>query len=129
MREILFRGQDIKSKWHTGLLAHIGNAWYVSNKVGVPTAIEVIPRTIGQYTGLTDKNGTNIFEGDIVHFNYIGENRGVEGTATVIFQNGQFGVLWGWHKEFVPLTGFCNTTVEVSGNIHDNPELLRSDTE
>ena len=35
MREILFRGKDIKENWHTGLLAHIGNAWYISNKAGI----------------------------------------------------------------------------------------------
>lgn len=131
MKEILFRGERTDN-----------GDWVVDNSVlffrnstkiyGVMNGwreIEVIPDTVGQYTGLVDKNGTKIFEGDIVRFNYTGENKGVEGTATVIFQNGQFGVLWGWHKEFVPLTGFCNTTVEVIGNIYDNPELLRSDTE
>ena len=35
MREILFRGKDVKGNWHIGLLAHIGNAWYISNKAGL----------------------------------------------------------------------------------------------
>jgi uncharacterized phage protein (TIGR01671 family) len=79
--------------------------------------------TIGQFTGVLDKNGKKIFEGDIIHLDYIGKTRGVEGIATVIFENGKFGVKWGWHKEFVCLDGFANTTLEIVGNIHDNTQL------
>ena len=54
--------------------------------------------TLGQFSGLTDNGGMRIFEGDIIHLDYIGKTRGVEGIATVIFENGKFGVKWGWHK-------------------------------
>nr|DAG32016.1 MAG TPA: YopX protein [Bacteriophage sp.] len=130
MRKIIFCGKTEDGDWIFGDLLSpdgVADGYYIMEDK--PSIAKVIPDTVGQYTGLTDKNGKKIFEGDIVRFDYIGENMGVEGMATVIFQNGQFGVLWGWHKEFVPLTGFCNTTIEVIGNIYDNPELLRSGIE
>ena len=85
----------------------------------------VDPETVGECTGLRDMNGKLIFEGDIVRFNYTGVNRGVEGVAIVVFENGKFCVEWGWHKELVCLDGFANTTMEIIGNAHDNPELLK----
>lgn len=139
MREILFRGKDIHEKWHCGLLAHIGNAWYISNKAGIPTAFEVIPSTIGQYTGLTSENGTKIFEGDIVKYindeslkGKIVMEAGAFGIATkeeisVIFEsschNDNFVSLWEmiWNSDDINST--C-IDVEVIGNIYDNPELL-----
>ena len=134
MREIIFRGKRTDNgEWVYGNL-FIPDKKDTSTQICIGTNVirityDIDLSTIGQYTGLIDKNGTKIFEEDIVHFDYMGVNKGVNGTATVIFQNGQFGVLWGWHKDFVPLIGFCNTTIEVIGNMHDNPELLRSDTE
>ena len=121
MREILFRGKDIKGNWHIGLLAHIGNAWYISNNAGVATAYEVIPSTIGQYTGLTDKNGTKIFEGDIVKAIYD------SGTFIykVVFINGIFGLVVKNGGYDCPLVRWAKNCIEVIGNIHDNPELLK----
>lgn len=124
MREILFRGRDFGGDWHYGDLEIYSDdvCKIVDHKVFEYGKI-VIPETIGQYTGLTDKNGVKIFEGDILRFSYTGENLGVEGQGTVVFKNGKFGVLWGWHKDLVCLDGFTNTEVEVIGNVFDNPEL------
>ncbi len=117
MREILFRGKRCDngewaySRCPDGTL-HSGVVKY-----------DFIPETVGQFTGVCGKNGM-IFEGDILKFSYTGKNKGVEGTESVVFKNGKFGVEWGWHRELVALDGFANTMIEVIGNIHDNPELL-----
>lgn len=131
MREILFRAKRKDNKeWIQG--SYIKSV-VAANPIGYITPsyptepTQVYTFTLGQYTGLTDSHGKIIFEGDILQFDYIGEGKGVNGKATVCFENGKFGVRWGWHKEFVCLDGFANTTIEVIGNIHDNPELLKGE--
>lgn len=131
MREILFRGKRTDNgEWVDGFLlkecSYATCSWplaieYKTGCFGVNeyAVVEVIPETVGQFTGLCDKYGAKIYEGDILQFDYIGESKGVHGKAAVCFENGKFGVLWGWHKEFVTLDGFANTTLEVIGNIHD----------
>ena len=70
---------------------------------------EVIPQTVGQYTGLNDKNGTRIFEGDLV-------------------KCGKYVLLVDWEEctGYHPFNGYGCTPeeCEVIGNIHDNPELM-----
>ena len=97
---------------------------------GVRVHGEVIPETVGQFTGLTDKNGTKIFEGDVVKRCFTltrGPNK--ESRET------QVGVVWYDNVTCGYLIrGACNLrrqwpgdTIEVIGNIYDNPELMEGD--
>ena len=130
MRDILFRGkQTINGDWVKGNL-------FIPCKPDTPTQIlvgtnvyrvpyDVIPETVGQYTGLTDKNGKKIFEGDILTFSdrliyvhwhdYCGcwdfsYLKAINGKATLYEDRSP--KKWGYNAIVV-------------GNIHDNPELLK----
>lgn len=86
--------------------------------------VYVLDKTIGQYSGVKDKNGVEMYEGDIVY----GAAHWLERykPAVVTFRNGSFGLLWhrGSVEEFNPFTSLCNVEYEVVGNIYDNPELM-----
>ena len=85
---------------------------------GSTTMFEVIPETVGECTTLTDKNDRMIFEGDIVTMPKYG---GGKHRSVVYFKNGKFAVD-GSNYSFKDI---CPKNMEVIGNIHDNPELLK----
>lgn len=147
MREILFRAKAINrdtdreyrtnyknGDWVYGLITVPHNDTYdlpaeMRNTDGV-TGIEVDYKTIGQYTGLTDKNGTKIFENDIVKFKHGGEfdkkiyyrNYAVEFINTYV----TYGLRLrnrSIHFPFKRATALQHDA-EVIGNIFDNPELI-----
>ena len=122
MREILFRGKRTDNgEWVEGMLARFNPMFEVANIVGVgEILVPVFPSTVGQYTGLTDKDGKKIFEGDIVNcYTFTGMNDYRRG---VVHWNEMF---CGWHgKESCSLLCGLGEIYEVIGNIHDNPELL-----
>jgi uncharacterized phage protein (TIGR01671 family) len=122
MREILFRGKEIKTgKWVYGCFYYCkgtayGATFIVVNDFGF---IEVIPHTVGQYTGLTDKNGVKIFEGDIVkNSRDVGLLYYKEKNSAFTVKGWEYGY-WLWHDK--------KEDIEVIGNIYDNKDLLKED--
>ena len=134
MREILFRGKTKKTgEWKYGFVAKIKyqseTEWSETEWVFVIADedwaywAEVIPETIGQFTGLKDKNGNKIFEGDIVVCRYAN-------AYTPVFQNGIYMAYNPKEMQTIqqPSTQFniiWRNGCEIIGNIHDNPELLK----
>lgn len=156
-REILFRGKRVdngdwvhgyyvkyqpcagKNKFVVGIVPEYASSLYL---------IEVIPETLGRFTGLTDMNEVKIFEGDILR-----SNNNPKDIRQVIF--GEFMVIdfemesetdevTGWYCDIIPTDALSRTrpfclpmpltdyyidrcNVDVVGNIHDNPELLKGE--
>lgn len=158
MREILFRGKRVDNgEWVYGSYYHCcgtayGATFIVVNDFGF---IEVIPHTVWQYTGLTDKNGKKIFEGNIVkckheirhfvdkedkipRFVYGVKHEERQGyfvtKSTIYYRNYEIQFYKGRYRiinrniiHYIDRDYIYNHEIEVIGNIHDNPELLKED--
>lgn len=145
MREILFRGKSTDTGawvygYYCGPFGDFDEHEICDIADTTCSRVDVDPETVGQYTGLKDKNGKRIFEGDIIAFPDTGEDgyeykEGYDFTniAAVCWNNGRWeledfrdensGVkddMDDWHKDFIGIFP-CS---EVIGNIHDNPELI-----
>ncbi|HCA28996.1 MAG TPA: hypothetical protein DEP23_05240 [Ruminococcaceae bacterium] len=135
MREILFRGKRIDNgKWESGYFADMGNKacivksyepyWDEDCKEFRCRQSKIIPvdlSTVGQFTGLTDKNGKKIFEGDILEVKTLhdgDEEYWSQPCGSAIPTVAEWGNR-GWCLPYRVTADFA-----IIGNIYDNPELL-----
>lgn len=125
MREIKFRGKRLDNgEWVIGSYIEAENRdrsiahQIIPYKAGLVVR-EVDPATVGQFTGLKDKNGREIYEEDILL-----DESGVY--AVVYYSMGTFCVDFGEGFELQYFTDGIHEICEVVGNIHDDPELLKT---
>lgn len=129
MREILFRAWDRVQK----KMLPVESIDWRENCISLNEGDNSVSDTfemfeLEQFTGLLDKNGREIYEGDIVEkciYSLKGNKLTDKRNYAVVFEDGRFGTHSGWHNSLLGLD--ChgeNVAVEVIGNVHDNPELL-----
>ena len=126
MREILFRDKSpITKEWVYGDLFQHGEQRFIMTG---GHNIEVDPESVGQFTGLTEKNGVKIFEGDIVHLygDKDTSTRFINYIALVIFAHGGFCAIDGTPDDYaVCRFDFASSlNCEIIGNIYSSPELI-----
>lgn len=137
MREILFRGKSVNTgEWVYGSFC-MDACEQINGLCGVDGFIRVYGKaegkmqmhevdrdTVGQYTGLTDKNGKKIFEGDIIEW-FLLEVSEYPSIAYIEYDEESFAWRVCW-QEYDPdwLEGLNKEYISVIGNIHDNPAML-----
>ncbi len=129
IREILFRGKPIYEEtiigndFYYGDLCHYANGEVTIRQPETGYEMAVVPETIGQFTGITDRNGKKIFEGDIIKTDLFGKNHFIS-----------FGKSAKWGQCFcvqsnnsiIYLTEIYAKSSDIIGDLHSNPELLDS---
>lgn len=143
MREILFRAKGLyKDTWYYGNFVECKRNLTCEivdldeNEMNLSHYVR--RETLGQYTGLKDRNGKKIFGGDIVKLKELNYN--YEWTAIIEFGNPNGEYCWGWNLKPITKSVECNTDIlcwvgmedvnvycEVIGNVFDNPNLIKGE--
>lgn len=148
MREIKFRAKGLNdNNWHYGsyvytnddknnpfssgpfkakhhIIQYIPGDW----NLGGWEPIEIDPNTLGQFTSLKDKNGKEIYEGDIIAFNWTNcDGVDITDLLEVRFVRGVFAFLWDGDLDHeANIVSPTHEWANVIGNIHDNPDLIKN---
>ena len=124
MRKILFRGKGNPKYndggWYEGYLTYDGEDYQIVEPEYGICKRTVLAETIGEFTGLKNKNGNNIFEGDIVRSTETGEL----GIVQWYEEHSAF-LVWCPSPNQVGFLYECASIVEIVGNIHDNRDMLK----
>ena len=127
-RTIKFRGKSTSGKWYFGYYHKDKDGSYIMTETDV---YNVYPYSVGQFTGVNDKNGVKIYEGDILKsFVDVGNEEDEIFIGKVYWPESVCGFMFGYEDEDDVTLGMAHCLsekVEIIGNIHDNPELLKTE--
>lgn len=132
MRKILFKGKrKDNGEWVQGDLSQHKNGKKFIKCGSATSSYEVVPESVGQYVGLTDKNDNQVFEGDIVEGHCHSQWNHRLQRCAIVYDRDSFKsrhyLNYPNEEHYFEYKVLFSKDVVVIGNIHDNPELLKSE--